>query len=45
MKDLEYSEAEVIDLGKATTETKGDAIVFSDGSGGKLESLAGIVDD
>lgn len=45
MKDLEYSEAEVIDLGQATCETKGAAGFEIDVSNGKLSYLTGIVED
>lgn len=33
-----------IDLGKASVATKGEAIFFSDGSGGKLEYVTGLAD-
>ena len=45
MKDLEYDDAEVIDLGQATVETKGAAGFEIDVSNGKLNYLTGIAED
>jgi hypothetical protein len=45
MEDVEMIEEAVIDLGPASSETKGNAIFRSDGSGGELLSIAGIADD
>lgn len=45
MKDFELTEAEVIDLGKASIETKGGGIVFADTSGGQRNAMPGTTDD
>lgn len=45
MNKLQHIDEEVIDLGEASIETKGDAIFQSDGSGGKLQYVTGMTDD
>lgn len=45
MNTLQHIGEEVIDLGEASSETKGDAIFQSDGSGGKLQYVTGMTDD
>ncbi len=45
MKTLEHSNDMVIDLGKASAETKGDAIFQTDGSQGRLQYVTGMADD
>lgn len=45
MERFQHTEEEVIDLGHASVETKGDAIFLSDGSGGKLQYVTGMADD
>lgn len=45
MKKHDYSKETVIDLGKVSTETKGDAIFQTDGSQGRLEYVSGMADD
>ena len=45
MTDHELHDASTIDLGKASVETKGQAIVDIDVSGGQLRFLLGIVED
>ncbi len=45
MKHFELNGAEVIDLGKASTETKGAGLVFTDNSGGQRIAPAGSIDD
>lgn len=45
MKDVEIRENAVIDLGQASVETKGPALIESDGSGGKLRFVMGIAED
>jgi hypothetical protein len=45
MKELELFEEAVIDLGRASTETKGNLAFASDGSGGKLNPIVGVADD
>lgn len=45
MKNIDQNPEPVIDLGKASAETKGTAIFDVDESGGQLRYLAGIADD
>lgn len=45
MKNCDHANETVIDLGKASTETKGDAIFQTDGSQGRLEYVTGMADD
>ena len=45
MKIQQKSEHAVIDLGKASVETKGDAIFQTDGSSGRLQYVTGMADD
>lgn len=45
MKDLDHSESEIIDLGAASTETRGDALFDIDVSGGRLSYATGMADD
>lgn len=45
MKDFETRESEVIDLGRASIETRGAGIVFADDSGGQRNAAPGKVDD
>ncbi|MBO6767373.1 MAG: hypothetical protein JJ901_03590 [Erythrobacter sp.] len=45
MKNHDYSNDAAIDLGKASIETKGDAIFQTDGSQGRLEYVTGMADD
>ena len=45
MKDLEFVDSEVIDLGQASVETKGAGLVFTDNSGGQRIAPAGLVEE
>lgn len=45
MKNLEKSRDEIVDLGKATVETKGAGFLYVDAGIGKRDSAPGIVDD
>lgn len=45
MQDREFHVDDVIDLGQASAETKGQAVFDIDPSNGKLNYLAGIVDE
>lgn len=45
MQDREFHVDDVIDLGQASTETKGQAVFDIDASTGKLNYLSGIVDE
>lgn len=45
MKDLEQIESEIVDLGQASVETRGNAIFQSDGGGGRLIFVPGMTDD
>ncbi len=45
MKDVELTDEGIIDLGQASVETKGQALIDSDGSGGKQRFVTGIADD
>lgn len=45
MKDFEPVEAEIIDLGQASTETKGTALFNIDVSGDARDYAAGIAED
>lgn len=45
MKDFEFADSEVIDLGQASVETKGAGIVFADDSGGQRNAAPGTIDD
>jgi hypothetical protein len=45
MKDRKLSESPVVELGRASVETKGGGIVFPDASGGLRNVAPGIVDD
>lgn len=45
MQDHELHVEDVIDLGQASTETKGQAIFDIDPSGGQLNFLAGVVEE
>ena len=45
MKDFENADSEVIDLGKATVETKVAGQLFVDAGIGKQNSTPGLVDD
>jgi hypothetical protein len=45
MKILQYREGKVIDLGRASVETKGAGIVFLDSSGGQRNAAPGCLDD
>ncbi len=45
MKAYEHRDDEVIDLGVASVETKGEARIELDTGGGKLQFVAGIAQD
>ena len=45
MKELDTIESEIIDLGSASEETKGDALFDIDVSGGRLSYATGMADD
>lgn len=45
MKDFELIESEVIDLGQASIETKGDAVFQIDVDAGQLRYVPGLVQD
>ena len=45
MKDFEFVDSEVIDLGQASVETKGAGLVFTDNSGGQRIAPACLVED
>ena len=45
MHTLNTRESAIIDLGKASLETKGNAIFDNDGSGGRLNYVTGMADD
>lgn len=45
MKELELYEDDLIDLGQASVETKGDAIFQSDTGAGRLLNVMGIAND
>lgn len=45
MQTRDFHDDDVIDLGQASVETKGQAVFDIDPGTGKLNFLAGIVDD
>jgi len=45
MKELGTTQSEIIDLGSASEETKGDALFDIDVSGGRLSYATGMADD
>lgn len=45
MNDHEFHDEDVVDLGAASVETKGTAVIDQDPSGGQLRSLMGIAQD
>ena len=45
MKEFEHNENEVIDLGKASVETKGNALFDIDVSSGRLSYATGLAED
>ena len=45
MKELELYEDDLIDLGQASVETRGDAIFQSDTGAGRLLYVMGIAND
>jgi hypothetical protein len=45
MTEHDFHDEPVIDLGQASTETRGQAIFDSDVGGGQLRYLAGIADE
>ena len=45
MKEFEENHDEVIDLGKASIETKGAVGFYIDASGGQLANSPGLLDD
>lgn len=45
MNSIELNNEEVIDLGQASTETKGAGVYDIDASGDKLRFVTGIADD
>ena len=45
MKELDTTQSEIIDLGSASEETKGDALFDIDVSGGRLSYATGMADD
>lgn len=45
MQTRDFHDDDVIDLGQASAETKGQAVFDIDGSNGKLNYLSGIVDE
>lgn len=45
MKNFRNADAEIVDLGKATVETKGAGQLFVDAGIGRQNSVPGLVDD
>ncbi|MXP28336.1 benenodin family lasso peptide [Porphyrobacter algicida] len=45
MKDFEFVEGEVIDLGQASVETKGDAVFEIDADAGQLRYIPGLIEE
>ena len=45
MKEFDHNQNEVIDLGKASVETKGAVGFYIDASGGQLAHSPGLLDD
>ncbi len=45
MNDREIREDDIVDLGAASEETKGDALIDQDVGGGQQRFLLGIVQD
>ena len=45
MKDFEHTQDEVIDLGQASAETKGNALFDIDVSSGRLSYATGLAED
>lgn len=45
MKDFEPIDSEVIDLGQASIETKGDALIQIDTDAGQLRFVPGLIED
>lgn len=45
MKSREPTQGQVIELGRASTETKGGGIVFPDASGGLRNAAPGTLED
>ncbi|RIV80233.1 benenodin family lasso peptide [Pelagerythrobacter aerophilus] len=45
MKDFETIDSEVIDLGQASVETKGDAIFEIDVDAGQLRYVPGLIEE
>ncbi len=45
MKDFDHTQDEVIDLGQASVETKGNALFDIDVSSGRLSYATGLAED